>query len=222
METLHARGAIGSGEAEPLAKLRAALAEQTAKRSFARAALDLFDELARPIRGKGASRPDRDDDLGRVIERIRALRAKTTEQGCTEQEALLAAEKVAQMLERYGLSLSEIEIRKQVCEGFNVDTGRRKQEPSDRCVPAIAAFCDCRVWSENGPTGDIRYVFFGLPADVEAAHYLYNLVGVAFVGETAAFKRGEFYLAARGAERRASVVSFRSASPPASRKSSRR
>jgi len=208
METMHRRGRIGSGETRPLETLRALLVEQTAKRRFASEALALFDDLARPLLGEAANRPDRDTDVNRVVERIRALRAKTTAQGCTEQEALLAAEKVAEMLERYGLSLSEIEFRKQACEGFNLDTGRRKREPSDRCVPAVAEFCDCRVWSETSPAGFIRYVFFGLPADVEAAHYLYDLVVVAFGTETAAFKQGDLLGAVATAERRGAVASF--------------
>jgi len=150
----------------------------------------------------------RDADLGRVIERIRALRTKTIDQGCSEQEALAAAAKVAEMLERYGLSMSEVEIRAQACEGFGVDTGRRKQGPTDHCVPAIADFCDCRVWSETSLSGTLRFVFFGLPADVEAAHYLYDLVAAAFDTETASFKCGALYSVMVGAEKRSAVNSF--------------
>jgi len=38
--------------------------------------------------------------------RIQGLRAKTTDHGCTEAEALLAAAKVAELLDRYDLSLT--------------------------------------------------------------------------------------------------------------------
>jgi len=99
-------------------------------------------------------------------------------------------------------------MRKQACEGFGVDTGRRKREPIDRCAPTVGDFCDCRVWGETGPTGSIRHVYFGLPADVEAARYLHDLVGVAFETETAAFRRGTFYTATPSPQRRGAVTSF--------------
>ena len=43
--------------------------------------------------------------LDRLRTRIQALRAKTTVNGCTEAEALLAAAKVAELLDRYDLSV---------------------------------------------------------------------------------------------------------------------
>lgn len=206
METLHLRSGAGSGEANAIEILRGLLNRQIGRGALPSGAADLYAELcARLPRPRAAAK---DDELTRVIERIRALRAKTTDQGCTEQEALAAAAKVAEMLERYGLSLSEVEIRKQACEGFGVDTGRRKQGPSDRCVPSIAEFCDCRAWSETSATGTLRFVFFGLPADVEAAHYLYDLVNLAFEGETLAFKSGAIHATMLGAEKRHSVTSF--------------
>ena len=58
------------------------------------------------VRGTGDSA-----DIDRLVQRIQALRAKTVEQGCTEQEALAAAAKVAELLDRYGLSLSEVSLR---------------------------------------------------------------------------------------------------------------
>ena len=108
-------------------------------------------------------------DLDRLVQRIRALRAKTVEQGCTEQEALAAAEKVAELLDRHGLSLSELDLRRQSCEGIGVETDRKRRGPIDDCMGTIAAFFDCRVWGETSEDATLRYIFFGLPADVQAA-----------------------------------------------------
>src|SRR3712207_9512789 len=83
-----------------------------------------------------------------LVQRIQAWRAKTVEQGCTEQEALAAAEKVAELLDRHGLSLSELELRQQPCEGIGIDTGRRRTGPIDDCVPAIARSEERRVGKE--------------------------------------------------------------------------
>ena len=134
------------------------------------------------------------------------------EQGCTEQEALAAAEKVAELLDRHGLSLSAIEVRRQACQGIGIgigiDTGRRRLGPIDECVPSIAAFFDCRAWSEKTAAGPIRHIFFGLRADVEATHCLYQLIERAFATESARFGRGEVYAGLGPGERRSATHSF--------------
>jgi len=146
--------------------------------------------------------------LERLRARIQALRAKTIDQGCTEEEALAAAAKVAELLDRYGLSLSDLEIRRQTCEGFGVDTGRRQRAPIDDTVSAVAAFCGCRSWSEVTPGGTFRHVFFGLPADVEGAHYLYDLIAATLDAETAAFRKGELYRQHPTGQRTSATRSF--------------
>ena len=69
-------------------------------------------------------------------------------------------------------------------------------------------FCDCRVWSEKAPDGEIRYVFFGLPADVAGARYLYELVERAFATETDLFRRSELYADHGSRDRRSATQSF--------------
>ena len=102
--------------------------------------------------------------------RIQGLRSKTTDNGCTESEALLAAAKVAELLDRYDLSLTDVEIRGAPCEQREYETYRKKRIPLDACIGAIANFCDCRVWREKNQAGEARYVFFGLRSDIEVAH----------------------------------------------------
>ena len=170
----------------------------------------MLAEARRRVRLAGLGRASRpaDADLDRVLARIQALRAKTVDRGCTEAEAITAAGKVAELLDRYGLSLGEVELKEQSCEGFGVGTGRRRFGPIDSCIPTVAAFCDCRVWSEQAADGEIRYVFFGLPADVAGARYLYELVERAFATETELFKRSELYAGHRSGERRSATQSF--------------
>src|SRR5258707_616886 len=86
--------------------------------------------------------------LDKLKTRIQALRAKTIDNGCTEDEALSAAAKVAELLDRYDLSLSDVEIREAPCERREFETPRKKRIPLDDCVGAVAKFCDCRVWRE--------------------------------------------------------------------------
>ena len=129
----------------------------------------LFNELRERARLAAGKAPGASGDLDKLVQRIRALREKTVEQGCTEQEAMAAAEKVADLLDRYGLNLSELDLRKQSCEGIGIQTGRKRRGPIDDCMGTIAAFFDCRVWAETGEDDRLNYVFFGLPGDVQAA-----------------------------------------------------
>jgi hypothetical protein len=54
-------------------------------------------------------------------------------------------------------------------------------------MTTIAAFFDCRVWAETSEDATLRYIFFGLPADVQASVYLHDLIVLAFATETVAF-----------------------------------
>jgi hypothetical protein len=131
--------------------------------------------------------------LDKLKARIQGLRAKTTENGCTEGEALSAAAKVAELLDRHDLSLSDIEIREAPCERREYETHLKKRVPLDGCIGAIARFCDCRVWRDKSPTGQARYVFFGHRSDVEVAHYLTEVIDIAVRSELGRFKTSAEY-----------------------------
>lgn len=140
--------------------------------------------------------------------RIQALRAKTIDNGCTEGEALSAAAKVAELLDRYELSLTDVEIRETPCEERVYETHLKKRIPIDECIGAIATFCDCRVWREKNAAGEARYVFFGLPADVEVAHYLTGLIDGAVRNELGRYKVSADYRRFRHQERHLANASF--------------
>lgn len=146
--------------------------------------------------------------LDRLRTRIQALRAKTIDNGCTEGEALAAAAKVAELLDRYELSLTDIEIRETQCEERVYETHLKKRIPIDECIGAIAAFCDCRVWRQKNAAGEARYVFFGLPADVEVAHYVTELIDGAVRTELGRYKVSAEYKRFRHQERHLANASF--------------
>jgi hypothetical protein len=50
-----------------------------------------------------------------LVSRIKALTEKTVANGCTEAEAMSAAKMVGRLLERYALSMDEIEVREARC-----------------------------------------------------------------------------------------------------------
>jgi len=152
--------------------------------------------------------PSNSAELDKLKGRIQALRAKTIDNGCTEDEALSAAAKVAELLDRYDLSLTDIEIREEQCERLDFETRRKKRIPIDHCIGAVADFCDCRVWREKNAAGELRYVFFGLRSDVAVAHYLTDLIDTAVRGELGRYKTSRDYLRYRHNERHMANASF--------------
>jgi hypothetical protein len=146
--------------------------------------------------------------LDRLKTRIQGLRSKTTDNGCTEAEALLAAAKVAELLDRYDLSLTDVEFRDAACEQREYETYRKKRVPIDGCIGAIANFCDCRVWREKNQVGDARYVFFGLRSDIEVAHYLTEVIDNAVRFELGRYKMSAGYRRFRHQDRYIANSSF--------------
>jgi hypothetical protein len=158
------------------------------------------------------------DELARVKARVRALAEKTVANGCTEAEAMSAAEMVGRLLERYALSMDEIEVRQARCVQAEVPAGGQRRRPIDGSVPAIARFCDCKVWLARGggrdfgdPAADAsghgaRYVFFGFETDTTLATYLFAVIDRAVRTETAAFRHGKPAL--RAARLRRAQTSF--------------
>jgi hypothetical protein len=128
-------------------------------------------------------------ELARVKARIRALTEKTVANGCTEAEAISAAEMVGRLLERYALSMDEIEVRTARCVQAEVPMGGQRRRPIDACVPAIARFCDCKVWLTRAARPGGRYVFFGFETDTTLATYLFTVIDRAILTEAATFKQ---------------------------------
>ena len=207
IETIAIRGMHGSGGLG-LDGLADYVAGEVAHRGLPPRVTDLFQSLRARVKLSSGSSRTSDGELDRLVTRIRGLREKTVEQGCTEQEALAAAEKVAELLDKYGLSLNELDLRRQSCEGVGIETGRKRRGPIDDCMTTIASFFDCRVWSEMSLNGTLRYVFFGMPGDVQAAVYLHDLIAMAFETETQSFQAGSLYRETLSGQRRTATNSF--------------
>jgi hypothetical protein len=158
-------------------------------------------------------------ELDRVKARIKALAEKTVSNGCTEAEAMAAAEMVGRLLERYALSMDEIDVREARCVQVMVPIGGQRRRPIDGCVPAIARFCDCKVWLSRGGADHVDateqtdvagrrafYVFFGFETDTSLAAYLFAVIDRAIGVELARFRQANLHL--RGLLLRRSSASF--------------
>jgi hypothetical protein len=146
-----------------------------------------------------------DPEIDRVKARIRALAERTVSNGCTEAEAMAAAEMVGRLLERYALTMQEVDLRQARCVQVEVPLAGRQRRPIDGCVPAIARFCDCKVWlARDG--GTPRYIFFGFETDTALAGWLFQIIDRAMAAELQAFRRDRPAL--RGTGLRQASTSF--------------
>ncbi|MBU8539179.1 DUF2786 domain-containing protein [Falsiroseomonas tokyonensis] len=123
-------------------------------------------------------------ELEKVKGRIRALAAKTIDRGCSEAEAMIAAQKVGELLEVYGLSMSEVELREEACIQRSVTiTGPRLQAVTIIFM-AIIRLTETRGWMN----GRNEMVLFGLEPDVLMGEYLLHLVAGAVDHEEQVFR----------------------------------
>jgi hypothetical protein len=140
---------------------------------------------------------NRDDLLGK----IRALLSKTTENGCTEAEALAALDKARAMMDAYEVTEADLELtREQAAVMRGEGDARDPHKIKWQMASAVAAFCECRVWRNRA-----GLVFCGLPADAQFAEWLLGSLAEFVRAELARHLMGS--LAPRG-ERRFVINGF--------------
>jgi hypothetical protein len=104
-----------------------------------------------------------------LLDKIRALLAKTTENGCTEAEALAALDKARAMIDAYEVTEADLQLTKAEAAVLRSEPpGSRDPHNIKRgMASAVARFCDCKVW--RGSNG---LVFCGLQSDAQFATWL--------------------------------------------------
>jgi hypothetical protein len=132
----------------------------------------------------------------RVRQKICALRAKTAARGCTEEEALAAAAKAAELMREYNLTDHEIEM----------ETAQARSTAGKRSVraslwSAIAWLTNCAVVVDHAD----RYTFHGEGAGPEVAAYLMAICDRAIDRAVRDFRQTTWYKRRRtlAAKRRA-------------------
>lgn len=124
-----------------------------------------------------------------VARRVRALLAKTTENGASEAEAIAAAEKARQLLDAHRLTQADCEIEAEPIEDIQIDRPNNlKFAAVDYCLPGIDAYCGVKTWFHKRH-GIRRVRMIGLKSDTEMAVYLYRLIANTIQLESAKFMR---------------------------------
>jgi hypothetical protein len=146
------------------------------------------------------------DNLENVKRKIRGLLNMTEANGASEAEAMFAAQKVGELLKEYNLDMSMVEIKAIKCETRYVDHIGNNEKPADACIADIAKYVGCKSWL-NTMKHNIRYVcFFGEPASLEMAEYLYRLIEVTIEFQSQNFKKTLDYQMAM--KKKTAYVSF--------------
>jgi len=146
-------------------------------------------------------------NLSTIKQKIKALSKMTIENGCTEAEAMVAAEKLSQLLDQHGLSLADVKAG----ESEETKLGRdewtqgksRLHDGVMRVATAIARLFDCKCWQNRG-----TLIYFGFPQDTAAAEAMTQLIHDAMEREWKAFKKeyGDRYDAAAFRRWRSSFI----------------
>jgi len=139
-----------------------------------------------------------------LLDKIRALLSKTTENGCTENEALAALDKARAMMDAYEVTEADLQLSK-------AEAAVLRSEPAGSRDPhnikwylcsAVADFCDCKAWRSR-KTGGL--VFCGMQSDAQFATWLLDSLAGFVQGELMKHLMGN--LAPRG-ERRLVINGF--------------
>lgn len=116
-----------------------------------------------------------------IVRRIKALLGKTIENGATEAEAMSAAEKAREMMDKYQVTQTEAELEADgVAQQATIrrKSGRINLEPW--IAVAIAEYCDCKIWRQGKNTN----IFMGLTGDAEFAAWLLDSLRSFIENET--------------------------------------
>lgn len=131
---------------------------------------------------------DQPDRLASIKARIRKLMDRTTENGCTESEAMAAAGMVGKLLTEFNLTMSEVDVRTARCVTLDVFSGGINRNEMWHVAFTIGRFTTCKVWFNTG-----KYFYFGQEQDAQMAIYLFQMIRSAIATEWRGFKKTATY-----------------------------
>jgi hypothetical protein len=119
-----------------------------------------------------------------IIEKIRALRARTETAGCTEDEAMQAAAMIARLMSKHELTDEDITEAEQTGAGVGTadlgQTTKHRDAALDYVAGAIARLTETKIvvtsTKRNGKTTSSAFRVYGMDADREMATYLMEVV----------------------------------------------
>jgi hypothetical protein len=153
---------------------------------------------------------NQESELQAVKRKIRALLAKTRDNGATESEASMAMGKVGELLEQYNLSMDEVTLRQESCIKGEFVLNSVQKNAAFSTLMAIGVLCQVTVWHSRKSWGEkkITLCMFGLEQDVELAKYLAELIQESEMTSVESFKKSATYAAFVG-HRKSATSNFK-------------
>jgi hypothetical protein len=108
------------------------------------------------------------DNREKMLDKIRALLSKTTENGCTEGEYLAALAKARALMDAYEITEADLQLTKEEGVVLRKGTGTDPHHIKWSMSRAVSEFCDCKAWRDR----DGKLVFLGLASDTQFAAWL--------------------------------------------------
>jgi len=120
----------------------------------------------------------------RVKEKVVKLLNVSRERGASENEAITAAQRAAELMTHFDIEASELSIRS-TRSAEKIAKKRRygSRQIATRCAYWVAQLCDCMTWQYPD-----RHVFFGLPHDAEIAAHLFDTISNGILAEADIYK----------------------------------
>lgn len=140
-------------------------------------------------------------DIDKIRRRIRQLREMTSANGCTEEEAMAAAEKAAELLAKHGMDESDL-----AAADYAEKAVKLRRSPLDDVWSAVARFADCSMYYHTDGSRTVGVAFFGRSQDVEVAEYVFEVMKGACDRALAEFRRTSTYQRRRTSKTRAAAV----------------
>jgi hypothetical protein len=153
-------------------------------------------------------------DVKDIIEKIRKLQMRTTTNGCSQNEAMISAQKISDLMQTYRIKEDQInfdtdEIKRLYYEFSNAFG--RSHHPVVFAHAGIEAICGVKLYCttetklfDNYNTKKIfKLAINGFDADVEQAKYLVYVIQKAIDTEIVKFKKGNVY---QNSNRKVSLV----------------
>ena len=133
-------------------------------------------------------------NIDEIKRKIRNLKNMTVENGCTQDEAIAAANKAREFIKNYDLDERILDF-----EENHIDLGRSRRDVADKMCCAIAVYCGCDLWLRTDRNSSDKWtlhvVYFGKEPAPVLAEYVHDICfralqkAVQEEKETARYKR---------------------------------
>ena len=140
------------------------------------------------------------NDINSIIEKIRKLQQHTTANGSSQNEAVISAQKISDLMQTYRIKEDQIDFNNEDIKRIFYEFGSTAH-PCIYAWDGIEAICGVQLYNSTKYTTDNDYnkkkvcsmAICGFHADVEQAKYLLYVIKKAIDSEVERFKKGSIY-----------------------------